>query len=646
MRQRAAAEAVAERHQRAHLSRPDALQRSAQPGRERDVLPGAEQERVEEQLAELPVAHPGLGRPQRLERPDVDEDGERAAELQVVGRRVLQREVLVERGEQQVELQQRGVAQHPRRPLVRIRDEGDALVAQDGGRGRTAQHRLPVRDVDLLRRDESPRGGRVREQPARREGAPVGRAALAERSQHRAVGVEDAAVGVPEGPRVQLRAGRHVRRSRPAARRPAPLPCGCAGTSAPAASTSSADSHGGDAAHEELQDHAAAARVQICKDLRSHVTPVVEESGCPNVASLSIRHRSSTYIPALSLLTAPPGVKTGEEAAGRFLLQARFTGSNLMPMATYASRPAWELRARTVSNARIAAPLGIGVLLAVSVLLRTPELGTGFWIDEGLSVGIADRPLGDIPGVLRQDGSPPLYYTLLHLWLGVAGRSEESVHALSLLFATLDDPGRVLGRLDAVRPPHGVGRGAVDGRQPLPHPIRAGGPHVRARLPAGDAEHDLLAQAFTTGGEGVRRAPAIGFAVAFAAMLYTHNWSIFFGAATGVAWLVLAWRAGGEGAPAAAAHGRARVRRRVRALRALDPDPALPGRPHGCAVVADAGARRARVGAGATGRIAELGRAARRGRGRRGAGAGSRRARPCRLALLLIALLTVVIAWT
>jgi hypothetical protein len=44
-------------------------------------------------------------------------------------------------------------------------------------------------------------------------------------------------------------------------------------------------------------------------------------------------------------------------------------------------------------------------------------------------------------------------------------------------------------------------------------------------------------------GGGVRRAPAIGFAVAFAAMLYTHNWSLFFGAATGVGWLVLLWRA-------------------------------------------------------------------------------------------------------
>ena len=111
-----------------------------------------------------------------------------------------------------------------------------------------------------------------------------------------------------------------------------------------------------------------------------------------------------------------------------------------MRMATYASRPAWELRARAVTSARVAAPLGIGMLLAVSVVLRTRQLDVGFWIDEGLSVGIADRPLGDIPGVLRQDGSPPLYYLLLNLWLGVAGRSEESVHGLSVVFSALCVP--------------------------------------------------------------------------------------------------------------------------------------------------------------------------------------------------------------
>src|SRR4051812_16474181 len=109
-------------------------------------------------------------------------------------------------------------------------------------------------------------------------------------------------------------------------------------------------------------------------------------------------------------------------------------------MATYASRPAWGLRARAFTTTRVAVPAGIGALLVVSLLLRASELGIGFWIDEGLSVGIADRPLGDIPDALHQDGSPPLYYMLLHFWLDLAGDSEAGVRGLSLLFALLAIP--------------------------------------------------------------------------------------------------------------------------------------------------------------------------------------------------------------
>src|SRR4051812_1269099 len=109
-------------------------------------------------------------------------------------------------------------------------------------------------------------------------------------------------------------------------------------------------------------------------------------------------------------------------------------------MATYASRPAWGLRTRAITSAKVAVPVGLGALVVVSLLLRTTQLGIGFWIDEGLSVGIADRPLGDIPEALRKDGSPPLYYMLLHFWLDLAGDSEAGVRALSLLFALLAVP--------------------------------------------------------------------------------------------------------------------------------------------------------------------------------------------------------------
>src|ERR671929_2008318 len=106
-------------------------------------------------------------------------------------------------------------------------------------------------------------------------------------------------------------------------------------------------------------------------------------------------------------------------------------------MATYASRPAWDVRTRALTRGRLAVPGAFVSLLLISLYIRTREIGIGFWIDEGLSVGIADRPLADIPSVLRQDGSPPLYYALLHLWLSVFGTSEAAVRSFSLCAATL-----------------------------------------------------------------------------------------------------------------------------------------------------------------------------------------------------------------
>jgi hypothetical protein len=82
---------------------------------------------------------------------------------------------------------------------------------------------------------------------------------------------------------------------------------------------------------------------------------------------------------------------------------------------------------------RWATAAGLGLLCAISVWLRTRVLGAGFWIDEGISVGIAHHHLTAIPHLLRQDGSPPLYYLLLHVWIGWFGDGERATHAFSLI---------------------------------------------------------------------------------------------------------------------------------------------------------------------------------------------------------------------
>jgi hypothetical protein len=215
-------------------------------------------------------------------------------------------------------------------------------------------------------------------------------------------------------------------------------------------------------------------------------------------------------------------------------------------MATYASRPAWSLRARALTGTWIAVPAGIGALVALSLLLRTTELGIGFWIDEGLSVGIADRPLSEIPLALRKDGSPPLYYMLLHFWLDVAGDSEAGVRALSLMFALLAVPvawwaGRVVwGSARA-----GWFAAVLMAFNPfLAQYAQEARMYSLVALLAIPATVCFL-RAYAL--DEPRRRPWIaGFAVSVAVALYTHNWPIFFMVAAAAAWALLWWLASGR----------------------------------------------------------------------------------------------------
>ena len=211
-------------------------------------------------------------------------------------------------------------------------------------------------------------------------------------------------------------------------------------------------------------------------------------------------------------------------------------------MATYVSRPAWELRARSVISARLLVPLGLGLLIALSLKVRTTELGVGYWVDEGLSVGIADRPLTDIPGVLNQDGSPPLYYMLLHVWMLVAGSGERDTHVLSVILATATIPVAFFG-VDAV-----FGRraawmaGVLVALNPY---LTTYGQETRMYtlvVLLGMAATVLFLRAYARDDPPGKRWP-IAFGIVLAAELYTHNWALFFGFALGLAFLTLVWLA-------------------------------------------------------------------------------------------------------
>lgn len=177
------------------------------------------------------------------------------------------------------------------------------------------------------------------------------------------------------------------------------------------------------------------------------------------------------------------------------------------------------------------------ILIAISAYVRTRAISGSFWMDEGLSVGIASTPLTDIPGVLREDGSPPLYYMLLHVWMDVFGRSETAVHWLSLTAALLCIPAAMWAGWSLWGKRAGYLGAVVCALLPF---LTAYG--EEARMYALMALFALLAAAcFVHAFVYRRRGYLIGFAVLQAAMLYTHSWGIFFGVGAALA-LIPIWR--------------------------------------------------------------------------------------------------------
>jgi hypothetical protein len=76
------------------------------------------------------------------------------------------------------------------------------------------------------------------------------------------------------------------------------------------------------------------------------------------------------------------------------------------------------------------AALAIGIVVAAGVAARFVAL-SHLWLDEALTVNIAGLPLSKLPEALRHDGSPPLYYALLHGWMKIFGTGTIAVRAFS-----------------------------------------------------------------------------------------------------------------------------------------------------------------------------------------------------------------------
>ena len=137
------------------------------------------------------------------------------------------------------------------------------------------------------------------------------------------------------------------------------------------------------------------------------------------------------------------------------------------------------LRASALIEWRWATPALVGVLTALSIFLRTRELHAAFWIDEGLSVGIAHHhwtldPASAAPGRVAA--------CVLHAARPLDPRlrqTAESTHILSVIFA-----------IGCIPFAYWVGKAAFDrvtgwycaalaAFDPVPHVLRAGDADVR-----------------------------------------------------------------------------------------------------------------------------------------------------------------------
>ncbi len=176
------------------------------------------------------------------------------------------------------------------------------------------------------------------------------------------------------------------------------------------------------------------------------------------------------------------------------------------------------------------------VALAALAFLWGRALDTWFAVDEGISVGLASHPLTDIPGLLRLDGSPPLYYLLLHVWMSVAGSSEAATHALSLLVGLAVVPAALWAGWSLF----GRRAGWICAGLAMVNPF-LGRYTNETRMYTLVVLLSLLAtasflHAFVFG----RRRHGASFAILLALLLYTHNWGLFLALGCGVALIVCA----------------------------------------------------------------------------------------------------------
>lgn len=194
----------------------------------------------------------------------------------------------------------------------------------------------------------------------------------------------------------------------------------------------------------------------------------------------------------------------------------------------------------------------------VSAVLLRAWPRPALWLDEAQSVSFARLPLTELPGALREDGAPPVYYVVLHGWIRVFGDGDAAVRSLSVLCSLA----ALLVLSVAARRWFGTraAQAAFVLMAVSPFAVRYGSEARMYSLVMLEVSAGLVVVQRLWARPG--RCPWAALVVLSAALLYTHYWAVYLVGAFGavlVAVAVLAVRDGGG----------ERVRRSLRVLLAV-----------------------------------------------------------------------------
>ncbi len=227
---------------------------------------------------------------------------------------------------------------------------------------------------------------------------------------------------------------------------------------------------------------------------------------------------------------------TGEDqnllvSAGTDETVVREEEARSVPIRTAAVPREWFMRVLVVTAA---------LVVIAGIVLRFLA-SSGMWLDEALTLNIARLPLSHLHEALRRDGAPPLYYVMLHFWVGAFGTSNFAVRAMSGLISCATLPFVwVAGRRIGGRT---VGASVVVLVASSPFAVRYATENRMYALVV------FLTAAGVVALQRSLRRPAPGNLIAVGALsallLYSHYWSLYLVGVTGL-WLLFQARRGPE----------------------------------------------------------------------------------------------------